>query len=88
MHWAEEKIKKILSKFRENNNFCDILMMMQNASILAKIKVENCSKKSLIFSSAVYNHIMFCITKQRKVEKNQKQKFKLELKIVKKSAWH
>ena len=47
---------------------------------------KNCPKQCLIFSSAVYNHIMFCITKQRKVEKNLKQKFKLELKILKNSA--
>ena len=70
--------------------FCDILMTMLHASILDKIKLQKqrsfpktCSKQSLIFSSAVYNYILFCIVKQRKFEKNQKWNFKLELKIVK-----
>ena len=43
----------------------------------------NCSKQCLNFSSLVYNYIVICITKQRKLKKIPTQDFKLELKFEK-----
>ena len=41
----------------------------------------SCSKECLIFSSSKHNCMLMCITMQRKVEKIQRQKSKLELKL-------